>query len=96
MALVIKKPLLTEKITKLQEARQYAFEVSPNANKIAIKAEIEKRFNVKVRSVRTVNVKGKSIVSMTKRGRFEGRRPDRKKAIVTLMEGYTIDLLGNV
>lgn len=95
MALVIKKPLLTEKITKLQEKRQYAFEVSQNANKIAIKAEIEKKFNVRVKSVRTVNVKGKSIVSMTRRGRFEGRRPDRKKAIVTLMEGYTIDLLGN-
>jgi large subunit ribosomal protein L23 len=88
------RPLLTEKNTKLQERRQYVFEVTKNSNKIEIAKEIEKRFNVKVKSIRTVVVKGKVITSMTKRGRFEGRRADRKKAIVTLMEGNTIDLLG--
>ncbi len=94
MSSVLIRPLLTEKNTKLQEQHQYAFEVRKDSNKIEILREIEKRFNVKVRSVRTVVVKGKLIGTMTKRGRFEGRRPDRKKAIVTLMEGYTIDLLG--
>ncbi len=94
MSMVLIRPLLTEKNTKLQEQHQYVFEVRKSSNKIEIVREIEKRFNVKVKSVRTVVVKGKVIGSMTKRGRFEGRRPDRKKAVVTLMEGYTIDLLG--
>jgi large subunit ribosomal protein L23 len=90
------RPLLTEKNTKLQEQHQYVFEVTRNSNKIEIEREIEKRFSVKVKSIRTVIVKGKVITSMTRRGRFEGRRSDRKKAIITLMEGYTIDLLGTV
>lgn len=94
MSSVLIRPLLTEKNTKLQEQRQYVFEVSGNSNKIEIAREIEKRFTVKVKSVRTVVVKGKLIGTMTRRGRFEGRRAERKKAIVTLMEGYTIDLLG--
>ena len=93
MNAVLIRPLLTEKNTKLQEKHQYAFEVSKDSNKIEISREIEKRFKVKVKSVRTIVVKGKLIATLTKRGRFEGRRPDRKKAIVTLMEGYTIDLL---
>ncbi len=88
------RPLLTEKNTKLQEKRQYVFEVLKDSNRIEIKREIEKRFNVKVSSVRTIVMKGKIIGTLTKRGRFEGRRPKRKKAVVTLMEGYTIDLLG--
>ncbi len=94
MSSVLVRPLLTEKNTKLQEQHQYVFEVRKESNKIEITREIEKRFSVKVKSVRTVVVKGKLIGTMTKRGRFEGRRPMRKKAVVTLMEGYTIDLLG--
>ncbi|MCL5268117.1 MAG: 50S ribosomal protein L23 [Bacteroidetes bacterium] len=94
MSAVIIRPLLTEKNTRLQEQHQYVFEVVKSSNKIEIAREIEKRFNVKVKSIRTVVVKGKLIGSLTKRGRFEGRRPERKKAVVTLMEGYTIDLLG--
>ena len=90
----IVKPLLTERNTKLQEQHQYVFEVTKDSNKIEIQREIEKRFNVKVKSIRTTIVKGKMITSMTRHGRFEGRRADKKKAIVTLMEGYTIDLLG--
>ncbi|MCL4538646.1 MAG: 50S ribosomal protein L23 [Bacteroidetes bacterium] len=94
MSAVIIRPLLTEKNTKLQEQHQYVFEVVRSSNKIEIAREIEKRFNVKVKSIRTVVVEGKMIGTLTKRGKFEGRRPERKKAIVTLMEGYTIDLLG--
>lgn len=96
MSMVLIRPLLTEKNTKLQEQHQYVFEVQKDSNKIEVAREIEKRFNVKVKSVRTVVIKGKLIGTMTKRGRFEGRRPNRKKAVVTLMEGYTIDLLGSV
>ena len=91
---IIIRPLLTEKNTKLQEQHQYVFEVATGANKIEVLKEIEKRFNVKVKSIRTVVIKGKLIGTLTRRGRFEGRRATRKKAVVTLMEGYTIDLLG--
>ena len=94
MSGVLIRPLLTEKNTKLQEQHQYVFEVSTGTNKIEVAKEIEKRFNVKVKSIRTVVMKGKLIGTLTRRGRFEGRRATRKKAIVTLMEGYTIDLLG--
>ncbi|HEY9166875.1 MAG TPA: 50S ribosomal protein L23 [Candidatus Kryptonia bacterium] len=94
MSTLIIRPLLTEKNTKLQEQHQYVFEIVVGSNKIEVKREIEKRFNVKVKTVRTAVMKGKLIGSLTRRGRFEGRRPTRKKAIVTLMEGYTIDLLG--
>lgn len=94
MSGIIIRPLLTEKNTKLQERHQYVFEVATGANRIEVEREIEKRFNVKVKSIRTVVMKGKLIGTLTKRGRFEGRRATRKKAIVTLMEGYTIDLLG--
>ncbi len=96
MSTALIRPLLTEKNTKLQEQHQYVFEVQRDSNKIEIAREIEKRFSVKVKSVRTVVVKGKLIGTMTRRGRFEGRRPMRKKAVVTLMEGYSIDLLGSV
>ena len=96
MSTVLIRPLLTEKNTKLQEQHQYVFEVRKESNKIEVAREIEKRFNVKVKSVRTVVIKGKLIGTMTRRGRFEGRRPNKKKAVVTLMEGYTIDLLGSV
>ncbi len=94
MSGVIIRPLLTEKNTKLQERHQYVFEVATGTNKIEVAKEIEKRFSVKVKSIRTVVMKGKLIGTLTKRGRFEGKRATRKKAIVTLMEGYTIDLLG--
>jgi len=94
MSGVIIRPLLTEKNTKLQEQHQYVFEVATGTNKIEVAREIEKRFNVKVKSIRTVVMKGKLIGTLTRRGRFEGRRAMRKKAVVTLMEGYTIDLLG--
>ncbi len=96
MSTVLIRPLLTEKNTKLQEQHQYVFEIRKESNKIEVAREIEKRFNVKVKSVRTVVLKGKLIGTMTRRGRFEGRRPKRKKAVVTLMEGYTIDLFGSV
>jgi large subunit ribosomal protein L23 len=80
--------LVTEKVTRLQEkVNQYAFEVDPTSNKIQIKKAVEKRFKVKVTQVRTLNVSGK----IKRLGRFTGRRPDWKKAIVTIAEGQKID-----
>jgi large subunit ribosomal protein L23 len=90
---IIKRPILTEKMTTLGEQRQYAFEVDINANKIEIAKAIEKRFSVHVISVRTIRVHGKHKTQLTRRGRFEGYRASWKKAIVTLAQGQSIELL---
>lgn len=85
---VIYRPIITEKGHRLQEAyNQYIFEVSPKANKIEILRAVEGKFNVKVKSVRTIKVRGK----VKRMGRFTGRRADRKKALVTLMPGFKIE-----
>ena len=89
---LIKRPILTEKMLKLQESsRKYAFEVHPDATKIEIKREVQKKFDVTVENVRTVNVGGKSKQMNTRRGITHGKRPDWRKAIVTLREGDSID-----
>lgn len=90
---IIKKPLLTEKGTVLQELNnQVVFRVNPNANKIEIKAAVEKLFNVQVSNVRTCNMTGKE----KRIGRHMGKRSDWKKAVVTLAEGHNIDFLEEV
>ena len=92
---ILTRPLVTEKNTAAQEAlNQYAFEVAIDANKIEISKAIEKKFNVRVLKVRTVVSKGKRKLQLTKKGRFEGHRADRKKAIVTLHKEDKIDLFG--
>ena len=93
---ILIQPLLTEKMTALTSARQFAFKVNLAANKIEIQKADEKKFNVNVLTVRTVNVKGKTKSQMTRRGRVAGKRSNWKKAIVTLKEGQTIDFLANV
>ena len=93
---IIRRPIITEKITLLQEKRQYAFEVDPNANKIEIEKAVEKKFNVKVESVRTMRVGAKKRTQLTRAGRFEGRTRTWKKAIVTLKEGNKIDYFENI
>lgn len=88
---VLKKPVLTEKSLLLQEAEnKYTFDVDTKANKIEVKNAVEKMFNVKVESVNIMNVKAK-----TKRvGRYVGKTNKRRKAIVKLKEGDSIDLFG--
>jgi large subunit ribosomal protein L23 len=93
---ILIRPIITEKMTELGEKRQYAFEVPISVNKIEVGKAIEKKFNVKVTSIRTVLVKGKRKSQMTRRGRFEGHTKTWKKAIVTLKEGDKIDYFGNV
>jgi large subunit ribosomal protein L23 len=92
---ILKRPIVTEKITGLQDQRQYAFEVVPHANKIEIAKAVEKKFRVTVLGVRTLVVKGKRKTQLTRRGRFEGRTNTWKKAIVTLKEGDKIDYFEN-
>jgi len=85
---VIRKPMVTEKSTRQkEESRQYVFEVHRDANKIEIQSAVERLFKVKVLQVRTSNVLGK----VKRLGRRYGKRPDWKKAIVTLKEGDRID-----
>jgi len=87
------KPVITEKMTLLQEQKnQYAFEVSIDATKVDIKNAIQKKFNVIVDSVRTVTSKGKRKSQFTRRGRYEGFKPNSKRAIVTLAKDNKIDL----
>ncbi len=87
MSAILKRPIVTEKMTALQEKGQYAFEVDSSANKITIAKAVEKKFNVTVLHVRTVRHKGKSKTQMTRKGRFPGRTAAWKKAIVTLSAG---------
>lgn len=93
MRQILIKPVITEKITNLQEKRnQYAFEVSTSAGKVDIAKAVEKKFNVKVDSIRTLVLKGKSKTQFTKRGRFSGFTAKSKRAIVTLTKDSKIDL----
>ena len=85
---IIRRPLVTEKSTQQKEtSRQYAFEVNRKANKNEIQSAVERLFKVKVLEVRTCNVLGK----VKRLGRKYGKRPDWKKAIVTLKEGERIE-----
>ena len=96
---IIVRPLLSEKANKLSSMRrQYVFEVYSKSNKLQIKNAIEKKFEVKVDKVRTINYKGKmkntSVRSNGKVLRTSGFRANWKKAIVTLTEGQQIDIVG--
>lgn len=89
---VLKRPIITEKAAKLNEKRQYAFEVGINANKIEIRKAVEAQFSVNVVSIRTIRMRPKNKLQFTRRGRFVGKTAARKKAYVTLKEGQTIDI----
>lgn len=85
---VIRRPIISEKSTALAEvAGRYVFEVATQANKYEIRDAVQRLFNVKVRNVRTMIVHGK----VKQMGRFVTKRPNWKKAIVTLTEGQKID-----
>lgn len=88
---IIRQPLVTEKTTLQKEAgRVVAFEVAIDANKIEIKQAVEKAFDVKVDNVNTALVAGK----VKRVGRNFGKRPNWKKAYVTLAEGSNVDFFG--
>ncbi len=90
---VIQGPLITEKGTAQKEKdNKISFVVHPQANKIQIKEAVEGLLQVKVRRVNVINMAGKK----KRLGRFEGKRSDWKKAIVTLREGEKLELLEGV
>ena len=89
---IIRKPIVTEKATKLSEFNKVVFEVASKSNKSEIKGAIEKLFSVKVKAVNIINIKGKVK-------RFKGvlgKRNGVKKAVITLEEGNTIDISAGV
>ena len=89
MSKILQKPLITEKLTRLQEEyQQYAFKVAKNATKPQIKKAVERRYpDVKVDRVNTMIVPSKPKGRYTKSGYVPGRSKVWKKAIVTLKEG---------
>lgn len=93
---ILKKPLVTEKVSALNEKGKYGFIVDANANKVEIKNAVEKQYGVNVEKVNTMNVMGKLKVRYTKAGVLAGRKVSYKKAIVTLAEGEVIDFYSNV
>ena len=86
---VVRRALVTEKSSLMRERNKYVFEVDRRAGKPEIKSAIEEIFKVTVTDVKTMNMRGK----VKRLGRYEGKRPDWKKAIVTLAEGNSIDLI---
>ena len=85
---VIRRPLVTEKSTMASEHNQVAFQVPLDASKPEIKAAVEGLFKVKVKAVNTIRSKGK----MKRFRGIKGKRPDSKKAYVTLESGHSIDV----
>ena len=83
-------PVISEKSYGLLEVNKYTFVVAPHANKTEIKIAVEQVFNVKVTGVNTLNREGKR-----RRTRFGiGKRPNTKRAIVSVAEGQRIDIFG--
>jgi large subunit ribosomal protein L23 len=93
---ILKKPLVTEKVSALNEKGKYGFLVESTANKVEIKKAVEKQYGVNVERVNTINVMGKMKTRYTKTGILSGRQQNYKKAIVTLAEGEVIDFYSNV
>ena len=89
---VLRRPAITEKNTILQEQGKYAFEIAQGANKLQVKQAVEEAFKVKVMSVKTITVPGK-----TRRvGRRQVKTPSWKKAVVTLEAGQKIEFFEGV
>ena len=90
---IIRKPIITEKATWLKDNKnKYVFEVEKHSNKIEIKKAVERLFKVTVMHVCTYTTHGK----IRTRGRFKGRRPDWKRAVVQLKQGDTIEFFEGV
>lgn len=87
---IILRPIMTEKsMRQKEEQNTVTFQVRPDANKVEIRSAVEQLFKVKVTSVRTASYEGK----LKRMGRYQGRRPDWKKAVVQLAPGHKIELV---
>ncbi|WP_419944575.1 50S ribosomal protein L23 [Candidatus Poriferisodalis sp.] len=90
---VLIAPVISEKSYDLLEAGVYVFRVHPSAGKPEIRQAVESIFDVKVAKVNTLNRKGK--IRRNRRNNTVGRRPDTKRAIVTLVEGDSIQIFNS-
>ena len=94
---VLIKPVLSEKVnSQTEKFRCYTFVVDKKANKLEIKKAVEEFYGIQVENVNTLVMPSKAKSRNTKAGVVSGRKPAKKKAIVTVAEGETIDLYGNV
>ena len=94
---VLEKPIITEKYTELSEQyNQYGFICHPKATKPQIKKEVERVYEVKVDNVRTMVYPREHKVRYTKTNIIKGAKPQYKKAVVTLKDGYSIDFYSNI
>ena len=93
---ILRKPLITEKVSSLHEKGVYGLIVDKKANKVEIKKEIEETYSVTVNSVNTMRYAGKKKIRHTKSGMSRGKQPAYKKALVTLREGEVIDFYSNI
>lgn len=94
---VLIRPVLSEKVNKQTEKfNRYTFVVDRKANKLEIKKAVEEFYGIQVKEVNTLVMPSKAKSRNTKAGIVSGRKPAKKKAIVTIVEGETIDLYGNV
>jgi large subunit ribosomal protein L23 len=94
---VLIKPVLSEKVnSQTEKFRRYTFVVDKKANKLEIKKAVEEFYGIQVENVNTLVMPSKAKSRNTKAGVVSGRKPAKKKAIVTVAEGETIDLYGNV
>jgi large subunit ribosomal protein L23 len=94
---VLIRPMLTEKVNKQTEKfRRYSFVVDRKANKLEIKKAVEQFYNVTVMTVNTCVTPAKAKNRQTKSGIISGRKPAKKKAIVTIAENEEINLYGEI
>ena len=93
---ILKKPIVTEKVSALNERGKYGFIVSADSNKVEIKKAVEKLYGVTVKSVRTMNYLGKPKSRSTKSKVVTGRASSFKKAIVTVASGDVIDFYSGI
>ena len=94
---ILIKPIITEKMTEQgEEMNKYGFIVNINANKIQIRKAVEEMYGVTVESVNTMLYRGKQRSRYTRSGLIRGKENNYKKAVVTLVEGDTIDFYSNI
>ncbi|WP_226390893.1 50S ribosomal protein L23 [Penaeicola halotolerans] len=93
---VLKRPIITEKISALNEKGVYGFVVEKSANKVEIQKAVEKMYGVKVTGIRTMRYAGKLKTRYTKARVVSGFTNAYKKALVTVSEGEVIDFYGGI
>ena len=93
---VLKRPIITEKVSAQNESGKYGFVVDSNANKVEIKKAVEKMYGVNVAEVNTMIYSGKSKSRYTKGKVISGKSATYKKAIITVADGEVIDFYSGI